>query len=172
MKWKKLTVILMIPLAVIIVWITTNVTSNADGLASLKPGSVDDPIVTKSYVDEQIQTLLANEWTKMKQDILKEQENKEQSALSLKVEKLEKGHTLYAGAGSEFIVRSGKTIAVSSTVDGIPDLTAGVDVAPGKAVANNHLLLFPREGRGIKPDPKDNAEIFVMIRGKYLIVKD
>ncbi|MEF3305150.1 hypothetical protein [Paenibacillus sp. GYB003] len=90
---------------------------------------------------------------------------------SLEVIKLEAGQILYGGIGAEIIVRTGKAIAVSND-DGIPDVTSGKDVPVGTAIETNHLLVIPREGRGIKPDPKNKDEIYVMIRGSYILLKE
>ncbi|OAS14542.1 hypothetical protein [Paenibacillus oryzisoli] len=92
------------------------------------------------------------------------------AAANMKVVQLANGQTLYAGAGSEFIVRSGKLLAVSNDENGIPDVTGGKDLPAGTEVALNHLLIFPTEGRGIKPSPKNDTSIYVMVRGSYLIL--
>ncbi|MNC82636.1 hypothetical protein D3C75_1362220 [compost metagenome] len=47
-------------------------------------------------------------------------------------------------------------------------MTSGKDLAAGKTVELNHLLVFPRDGRGIKPAAKTEP-IYVMVRGGYLI---
>lgn len=190
------------------------IVSKADG--AVQPGSADDPLVTKSYLDEQLKKVTGGQWTgtpttgtgqtgtgqglseervkeliaaemaKAKQELLAQlpatgggqtQQPQQPAAPSadapstLEVIKLEAGQTLYGGVGTELIVRSGKTIAVSNS-DGIPDVTAGKDIASGTAVENNHLLVIPREGRGIKPDPKQTGEIYVMVRGIYILLKE
>jgi hypothetical protein len=89
--------------------------------------------------------------------------------VELKVVQLQSGQTLFAKAGTEVIVRTGKTVAVSTDGDGIPDVTSGKDLAAGTAVELNHLLIFPRDGRGIKPAVKSEAAIYVMVRGEYSI---
>lgn len=137
----------------------------ADGSSST--GSVNDPLITKSYLDEQLATLVKQEIAKNNTPADPVIEPAPSSKLT--VIQLTKGQTLYAAAGAEVIVRTGKTLAVSSDTNGIPDVTAGVDIAPNAAIETNHMLVFPREGRGIKPDPKNTAEIFVMIRGDYTI---
>lgn len=90
---------------------------------------------------------------------------------ALKVVQLQPGQTILGAAGTEIIVRSGKVLAVSDTEDGIPDVTIGKDVTAGAPVDLNHLLIVPREGRGIKPDPKSKADIYVMVRGGYTITE-
>ncbi|WP_166243603.1 hypothetical protein [Paenibacillus turpanensis] len=175
-------------------------------LQTNEPGSVNDPVVTKSYVDEQIQKLTgikpststssgagaststsglsAAEVRKLIQEELAKlpaQTNPSGSAAApvaapstsgsdeLKVVQMSTGQTLLAGAGSEFIVRSGKVYAYSNTENGIPDVTGGKDLSSGTQVPHNHLLIFPREGRGIKADAKNAGDVYVMVRGSYLL---
>lgn len=143
-------------------WIGAIVTSNADGLNDPnQPGSVHDPLVTKSYVDEKITQLVRQE--------IKGQVSSA-GAAELQVVTLKSGQVLYAGKGTELIVRNGKTIAVSDSSNGIPDVTQGADIPAGEEIANNHLLVFPSEGRGITPAPETTNTIFVMVRGEYVIV--
>jgi hypothetical protein len=145
------------------------VISKADGAPTAsQPGSVDDPVVTKSYVDEQIAKL--RQQTPPSGNPGSGTGNGEEAKVT--VVKLEKGQILYAGAGSELIVRTGRTIAVSNDDNGIPDVTAGKDITAGTAIENNHLLMFPREGRGVKPDPKNTADIYIMVKGSYLVLDE
>lgn len=162
-------------------WIgSTIITSNADGLiASNQPGSVDDPIVTKSYVDQQVQQVVKAELSKqtvnkdkIKQLIEEATKTSKQASADMTVVQLKAGQLLYAGAGTEFIVRTGKSVAFSNDGNGIPDVTAGKDIPNGATIELNHMLLFPREGRGIKPDPKSNGSVTVMVRGKYLQINE
>ena len=100
-----------------------------------RPGTGDDPLVTQSYVDGLVR------W---------------------QVAELKAGQTLTARAGAEFIVRRGTVRLVDPTRNGVPDLTAGLDLAVGERVTLNHLLVFPRDdGRGIRA--VDSA--VVMYRG-------
>jgi hypothetical protein len=123
------------------------------------PGSATDPVITKSYFDQNTLT----------QDQVKQliAANQPSGGSAFTVVQLNTGQTLYAGAGSEFIVRTGKTVAVSKDEDGIPDVTSGKDIRAGAAIENNHHLIFPRDTRGIKPATNNAAEIFVMVRGSY-----
>jgi hypothetical protein len=123
----------------------------ADGGTGV-PGSVDDPVVTKSYVDQQIQQALANG-----------------AGSTLTVVELNPGQTLFGFEGTEFIVRTGKVIAVAGNKgDGLTDITAGADLRGGAPVALNHLLLIARsDNRGLKLDPSYSGVAHVMVRGKY-----
>ncbi|GMX60336.1 hypothetical protein Elgi_71040 [Paenibacillus elgii] len=177
---------------VLILLFTTIVYADSNN-TSTQPGSVDDPIISKSYFEQNIAKQVADEFAKqsvneekIKQLIAAELAkqgvgsgtspsagsgagNNAVPNSGLTVVKLQQGQTLYGGAGTEFIVRTGKVVAVSSD-DGIPDVTSGKDIAAGATVELNHLLIVPREGRGVKPDTKNKQEIYVMVRGSYLIM--
>ena len=108
----------------------------ASGAASsVDPGTAEDPLVAKSYVDQLVR---------------------------LQVVELEAGQVLRAEAGTEIVLRSGQATAITTPQGGISDLTAGRDVQNGEAVSANHLLLVPRsDGRGLKA----LTNVVVLIRG-------
>ncbi|SDO62093.1 hypothetical protein SAMN04487897_11825 [Paenibacillus sp. yr247] len=138
------------------------------------PGSSTDPVITKSYFDQntlseaKVKELVAA--TLAANGSQPSAGGSTSAPATMKVVQLQNGQTLYAGAGAEFIVRTGKVLAVSNDENGIPDVTGGKDLPAGTEVALNHLLIFPAEGRGIKPSPKNTADIFVMVRGSYLLL--
>ncbi|WP_053377579.1 hypothetical protein [Paenibacillus sp. FJAT-27812] len=134
-------------------------TIEADGV-STSPGSVEDPVVTKSYVDEQLAKLGGGTPGGGTTPVAES---------ALEVVTVPAGKTLMAGQGTEVIVRVGKAIAYSSDASGIADLTGGTDLTKGKAVPTNHLLLFPREGRGILPDPNQKNGLTVLVKGSYTL---
>lgn len=84
------------------------------------------------------------------------------SVQTLTVVQLQAGQTLYAGAGSEIILRSGKAVAVSSDDNGIPDVTSGKDIAAGTAIELNHMLLFPRKAEESSLTPKKIKRKFML----------
>ncbi|MFV0516873.1 MAG: hypothetical protein ACK5MV_05715 [Aminipila sp.] len=107
--------------------------------ATDQPGSENDPVVTKSYVD---------------------------SRTSYSPISLTAGQKLIGGEGCEIILRSGEATAIDNGANGISDLTAGIDLMTGSSVGANHLLLVPRnDGRGITAV----TDIWVMVRGTYTI---
>lgn len=123
----------------------------ADGVNGV-PGSVDDPVVTKSYVDQQIRSISGAG-----------------AGSTLTVVELYPGQTLYGFEGTEFIVRTGQVQAVAgNNGDGLTDLTAGADLRAGAVVGHNHLLLIPRsDNRGLRPAPGYSGVSHVIVRGKY-----
>lgn len=155
------------------VWVgSVTLESKADGAAG-QTGTVNDPLITKSYLDQQLADLVAKELAKQGGGAPAATATPSPSTggtdTEMKVVQLQDGQTLFAKAGAEVIVRTGKTVAVSTDGDGIPDVTSGKDLAAGTAIELNHLLIFPRDGRGLKPAAKSDAAIYVMVRGGYSI---
>jgi hypothetical protein len=166
----------------------------ADSNSTATQGTANDPLVTKSYVDsllkggsvtggqaqqqpaglteDQVKQLIADQLKTTTPATGSTSSASVDAAANLTVVQLQSGQTLYANAGAELIVRTGKTVAVSIDENGIPDVTAGKDISAGASIDNNHLLIFPREGRGIKPAPKNTQDIYVMVRGTYTLMND
>lgn len=190
---------LKVTIAAVMLWTATVVVTNADGVSTnTQAGTIDDPVITKSYFEQNIKLKIAEELNKqtiteekVKQIIASELAGTKQNttpsdngkppsptielpsptagSTNLSVIKLEPGQTVYGVAGTELIVRTGKATVVSSDDNGIPDVTSGKDIAAGAVVDLNHLLIVPRDGRGIKTDPKLKQDVYVMVRGSYLV---
>lgn len=162
MKKQGLRVLAAVVLVGAGVWAGVNFASPLEAESNaLTPGSVEDPVVTKSYVDEKLAALNGGGSTGGGTGT--------GTSAALEVVNVLPGQTLMAGQGTEVIVRVGKAIAYSSDASGIADLTGGTDLVKGKAIPTNHLLLFPREGRGILPDPAQKNGLTVLVIGKYSI---
>ncbi|NLX75894.1 MAG: hypothetical protein GXZ01_00720 [Clostridiaceae bacterium] len=180
----------------------------ANAASSAQPGSEFDPLVTKSYVDEQIQKLaekigsgISTGGSSTKTGSVDEQvvdnlrsdvrdltnliidayikiQSLEKQNLELiqKLQTLEqgfvvveatKGQVVVLGAGSEIIVRSGETTAISGMYGGLADVSAGRDLNTGETITNQHLLISARDdGRGIKVVSEIS---YMLIRGSYSI---
>jgi len=131
--------------------------------AVAQPGTEGDPVVSKSYVDEEISKLNAK---------IQELEAKleKQSASKFEVVELKSGQKLIAGESTEIIVRAGKTLAISGKYgDGLSDLTTDEadkgNLAADQIVPLNHLLLAARDdGRGIKAV---SSKVYVLVKGEY-----
>lgn len=112
-----------------------------------QPGSPEDPLVTRSYVDAQLK-VYADKY------------------MQWQVVDLSPGQQLEGKAGTEIIVRVGQTVAVDPVGSGIPDLTGGGNIAAGQNVVLNHLLIIPRsDGRGISARTK----AVVMYKGEIKV---
>lgn len=136
-----------------------------------QPGTADDPVVTKSYVDQAIQQALKGGVTPTKPSAPSTSGSTGSkgggSTDAIEVVTVEPGQTLIAAAGAEFVVRAGKAVIYSSDADGVTDLTDGVDIKNGGAVTNNHLLSFPRDGRGVQVQAGNKYSLTVLVRGGY-----
>lgn len=139
-------------------------------------GTTEDPVVTKSYVDQAIQQALKSggtittPTTPTAPTTPSTNDNSASTAAeSLNIVDVKPGEILIASAGAEFIVRSGKAVIYSQDKNGVADLTDGVDITNGGTVTNNHLLSFPRDGRGIQVQEGNKYNLVVMVRGGYQI---
>jgi hypothetical protein len=120
-----------------------------------QPGSADDPIVTKSYVDAKLAGGGSGGG------------GGTTGGDGFAVVQLSSGQVLKGGAGTEIILRSGSASAVSSVNGAVVDVSGATDLVQGTAVAVNHLLLVPRnDGRGVKAGSYTN---FFMVRGTYTV---
>lgn len=152
--------------------------NSADGAGvGNQPGTADDPVVTKSYVDQQIQKALqggvtaaptATKATATASPTASPAASAAPGSESVIVD-VKPGQTLIASAGTEFIVRAGKAVIVSQDANGVADLTDGTDLANGQAAPANHLLSFPRDGRGITVQSGQTLGLVVMVRGIYTL---
>lgn len=175
------------------VWAGSLLNTTAEGAGvTNQPGTADDPVVTKSYVDQQIRQALnggvpttpattpPTKDNPSKDDNSKDNKDNASSetkpsntqATSSTTSKLEvvtvrPGQKLMGASGTEFIVRVGQAVVYTADANGISDLTDGIDIAPGESVGNNHLLLFPREGRGLAVKEGVTSGLTVLVRGGY-----
>lgn len=142
-----------------------------------QPGTADDPVVTKSYVDQQIQQALKGGGSTPPSQGSAGSSSDAQAggntvaapADEVKIVEVKPGQKLIAAAGAEFIVRAGKAVIYSEDQNGVADLTDGKDISNGGVASNNHLLSFPRAGRGIQVQDGQTHPLTVMVRGGYSI---
>jgi len=147
-KLEKLTLML----AAIVVFFLFAMSASAD---MAEPGSENDPIVTKSYVD------------KVFYDLKQYVDSKSSGSLSFEIVYLEKGQVLIGDKSTEIILRSGIASAVDSGMGGLADVTAGKDIKNGENIHQNHLLIVPRDdGRGVKAE---NNNVVLMVKGGYTV---
>ena len=143
---------------------------------SAQPGTHNDPLVSRSYVNNRISELEA-QIALLSAALL----NLEAAGLPLdtamppvasgpapqrevfEVVRAEAGTILVGGASTEIILRSGEA-TVLAAYNGLANVTTGVDVMNGQAVSLNHLLIVPQgDGRGLR----FHAVSHVMVKGDY-----
>ncbi len=131
-----------------------------------EPGSSDDPLVTKSYIDNAISGVKSYVEEKLSQ--IKGSENGETTVLSTSYEivRLAVGQRITFGESTELIVRMGKGSVIASEKGGIADVTAGRDLEGGEVTSANHLMIVPLgDGRGFEA----LEDVIVMVKGTYQI---
>ncbi len=199
---KRSTWMLAIATIGIGVWVGGSFTTISS--ASSQLGSADDPVVTKSYVDQQIQKALggnlttnpSSSSTTNNSNTSSGSKNNTSSSSStgsnsstnanngtntgtptgsvsnsasatIDIVELRPGKKLIAKAGTQVIVRNGNATIYSDGSNGVVDITDGTDLAGGQAILKNHLLLFPRDGRGVAVDVGQSYNVTLMVIGGY-----
>lgn len=110
-----------------------------------EPGSVEDPFVTKSYVDTTLMPYI-------------------DTVSSFSVVNLAQGQMLIGNAGCEIILRMGSATVLATEKGGLCDVTIGGDWPDGSAVPANHNLIVPvSDGRGVRAE----TDIILMVKGTY-----
>lgn len=145
-------------------------------------GSSDDPIVTKSYVDDKVAALTAliSGTNNNSSSVLTEEQTKAiVDDISAKVlaqttgsqsyvpVQLNNGQTLLGGEGTEIILRSGSAVSYISGTDGLVNATNGTDLLNKVNVPKNNILIVPRnDGRGVKATSNST---WLIVKGSYTI---
>lgn len=133
-----------------------------------EPGTITDPLVTLSYVEEKIEEVkdyIDEKLSKVNSSV----DNSSESNKWVVVE-VPTGKSLIAKDGTEIILRSGNARAIAVVVNGImnglTNVTEGRDLAMEETITANHLLIVPRDdGRGIRA----LSHCFVLVKGDYEI---
>ncbi|MGZ9586284.1 hypothetical protein [Paenibacillus marinisediminis] len=142
---------------------------NAWSTAGAEPGNAQDPLVTKSYVDQLFAKLSGGNGGNGGGTSDNGSAGGSATADKMEIVTIKPGQQIIANGGAEFVVRAGKSEIYSADASGVSDLTDGVDLLNGADVPKNHLLLFPRDGRGITAKDTPKNSVVVMVRGGYTI---
>jgi hypothetical protein len=149
------------------------------GTVLAQQGSADDPLVTLSYLNNQLTPALLQQVdskleTKSAQ-LSKELQTQVDSVLSsgggstasktYQVVTLTAGKTLLGKAGAEVLLRSGTCTCASSASPGLLDLTAGTVLENGGKLTANRLYLITADGKGVKA----GSAATLLVRGGYSI---
>ena len=113
------------------------------GSYAAQPGTQEDPLITKSYVESVI-------YPEMK----------------FRIVEIEAGKSVVCSAGTEIILRMGTCSVIGTQKGGVSDVTMGYDLPNGTNVQGNHLLIVPLDdGRGVKA----STNCLLMIKGSYTL---
>ena len=112
-------------------------------------GSVDDPLVTYSYVNDTL-----------KKEVLSEANG------GFVLVTMKKGETLKGTVGTEVMLRVGTATCTASSAPGLIDTTSAGSIDNGAALSKNHLYMMTIEERGVKATA---ATVKVLVRGTYTV---
>lgn len=132
--------------------------------AAVSYGSKDDPLITKSYLDEVLQPRLEAEFASELDAALAEIET-EQSG-DFVVITLTTGQTVTCGVGCEVMLRIGSATAMGPDYPVLVDTTAGESAANGTAMKANHLYMVTIDGNGFRAG---SATTKLLIKGDYTV---
>jgi len=140
-----------------------------------EPGSQDDPVIVKSYLDQivipQIKNYVDESIKALSNKIAHSGQGNNEPITTERftVVSVKPGQKLIGGQGTEMILRRGKATVVTTEMGGIADVTSGVDLKNG-AVPAEHLLIIPRDdGRGVAADRDNSEDVLIMVKGTYAI---
>jgi hypothetical protein len=179
---------------VIVLIVVTSWSIAATESKSVTPGSADDPIITKSYVDEQVAKLVATELSKMKQsfeqqmteqvkeaketaqatfveELKKMKQVAEMESANVKLVTIKPGYWLQLQLGAEVILRKGKAISANPERSGISNVTTGKSVGHRELIPADHLLMFSKDSRGIQHSSFSKVNLVVLVKGNHAIKK-
>lgn len=123
-------------------------------------GSEADPLVSKSYVDDKIEQVMAKIGTSSSGSTTTV------SGGAFTPVSVAVGKTIVGGEGTEMILRAGKASVVISGNEGITDATTGQALVNGHNASLNHLNIIPRsDGRGFKV----TEAAWFLVKGDYTI---
>lgn len=158
----------------IIVFILILATLTLGVSADTEYSSADDPLVSKSYVNDVLgPQIMAQVLEKIEKEYVKLSDISNVSAGEYKVLTLSKNQTLMASGVCEIVILSGNATALItssanvSNGEGLIDLTVGSVITNGSLIKTNSYVIIPKsDGRGFVVT-SDSAVI--LVRGTYVL---
>jgi len=139
--------------------------------ASAQPGTPEDPLVSRSYLESRIAQLEAQIAALSVPSFEAPLEVPTTPAPSVgrelfQVVRAEPGMFLIGGASTEIILRAGEATVVAGA-NGLANVTSGIDVMNGQSVQLNHLLIVPQDdGRGLRL----HTVSYLMVKGDFYLL--
>jgi len=137
-------------------------------LSFTEPGTDSDPLITLTYFESRYDVLKAY----VDENFVNKADEVQVEAPAYKfivVGPVSAGTKIILGDSAEFILRAGRATAIGNGINGLSDLTTGIDVGTGEEVQLNHHLLSPRDdGRGVTAITDG---VYVMVKGVYSITE-
>lgn len=123
-------------------------------------GTQNDPLITKSYLDDTLTPQLMKQF----EALLDASGSTENGAFAVLT--LTNGQTVKCGAGCEILLRVGTAAVEAGDTPGLVDTTDGTVLENGGVLTQNHLYMATIEGHGIRATA---ATVKVLVSGSYTI---
>jgi len=144
--------------------------------ATPAPGSEEDPLVTRSYINRRINeitglqgggTLSSQQMDAIVAEVAGRLAGGHVASADVFTPvHMTSGQTLFGHEGTEIILRSGTAIVQANGVDGLANVTSGVDQSVGENIQRNHMLIVPRaDGRGVHA----TSDVWLLVKGGFSI---
>ena len=131
-------------------------------------GGVNDPLVTKSYLDgpflEQVRSLVDRTVDERKAEL--EEAAGQNSGNVFTVVTLSQGQVLEGDVGCEVMLRIGAAACGTTDSVGLIDITAGTVLGDGGALVANHLYMVTISTRTVIAE---SETVKVLVRGPYTV---
>ena len=132
--------------------------------AAVSYGSQDDPLISKSYLDEVLAPQLEADFQAELDAAIADIEKQESG--DFVVISLTKGQSVSCGVGCEVMLRIGSAVAQGADYPVLVDSTNGDSVPSGSDLKSTHLYLVTIAGNGFKATAGTTK---LLIRGNYTI---
>lgn len=165
--------------------------STTSDAGSISPGTVNDPLVTKSYVDKkdgELEVELKERIVELEKQLESggaitgdgldteamytyiDKSMAEKDDQLFVVVEATNGQKIICGASAEIILRAGSaTVIAGDKGDGLANLTTGDDLRGGDLVPLQHHLLVSRDdGRGFLIT-SENGISYILVKGAYVL---
>lgn len=155
------------------------------GAALAATGDQNDPLVTKSYLDqivmpdlvsqveaktaarqEELKTALNSQIEQYKKDIASMGTGGSGASASYTLVTLTSGQTMYLEVGCEVMLRVGAATVNAGTSPALIDISTGGAINNGAALTQNHLYMATIADRTITPTA---ATVRLLVRGGYSV---
>ena len=153
-------IVLIIQIMIVVISVVVVTVFAAD------PGTSDDPVVSKSYVDEQISELLKTLESGGTINVNGGTTTESNTKTKYVPVHVAVGQKLLGGEGTEIILRVGRSFAVVPGKESLIDVTNGTELVDKNEIKKNHVIIVPRnDGRGVRVV----EDAWFLVKGDYTI---
>lgn len=151
-------------------------TADAALALAFQAGSENDPVVSRSYLEERLRQIQDNDAFQVSDELLSFiVDEVVRQVLEVPIEtpstmyravSVNDGQIIIGQEGTEIVLRSGSGVVYTEVQNGLANITTGEEVFYGAEVGLNNMLIVPRgDGRGVRV----TSPSWFIIKGEYTI---